>query len=236
MNTPRYIAVEGVIGAGKTTLASMLATSLPEARFIPEHFEDNPFLEKFYRERERYAFQVQMFFLLSRYRQQLELAQYDLFSTTLVSDYAFEKDEIFARLILGDAEFALYRQVAESLQTTVVRPDLIVYLQSDVDRLMANIERRDRTYERAIDRGYIEELHEAYSRFFATYTRVPVLVVDTSGLDIVQNPAHFDAIRTLILTPVAGTGVRYFSLADTFPSPLEEGMRMGSQNEDGKSE
>ncbi len=217
---PRYIAVEGVIGAGKTTLASMLSESLPASRFIPEQFEDNPFLEKFYRDRERYAFQVQMFFLLSRYRQQLELAQYDLFSTALVSDYAFEKDEIFARLILGDAEFGLYLQVAESLQATVVRPDLIVYLQSDVDRLMANIERRGRVYERAIDRGYIEELHDAYTHFFATYTRVPVVVIDTNGLDIVRNPDHFDAVRSFIFTPITGTSRRYFSLSTTFSSPL----------------
>lgn len=219
---PRYIAVEGVIGAGKTTLASMLAESVPSARLIPEHFEDNPFLEKFYRDRERYAFQVQMFFLLSRYRQQLELAQYDLFSTMLISDYAFEKDEIFARLILGDAEFSLYRQVADSLQASVVRPDLIVYLQSSVDRLMANIERRGRAYERTIDRGYIEELHDAYTRFFASYTRVPVLTIDTERLDIVRNPAHFEAVRSLVCAPLTENSVRYFSPPDALLSPLDK--------------
>lgn len=208
----RYIAIEGVIGAGKTTLASLLARSLPHTRLVEERFEDNPFLADFYRDRERYAFQVQMFFLLSRYRQQLELAQYDLFTTTLVSDYALQKDEIFARLILSDTEFALYKQVAHSLQTTVVHPDVVVYLHSSVDQLLVNIERRARSYERGIDRGYIEQLHDAYHQFFTSYTAAPVLTIDTTQLDIVSNPEHFAAVRSFILAPLAPDSPRHFSL------------------------
>lgn len=210
----RYIAIEGVIGAGKTTLASLLTHSLPNARLVLEQFENNPFLESFYREPERYAFQVQMFFLLSRYRQQVELAQYDLFSTTLISDYTLQKDEIFARLILSDTEFSLYKQVAHSLQTTVVHPDIVVYLYSPVEQLLANIKRRARPYEQNIDKGYIEKLHDAYHQFFTSYRTAPVLTIDTANLDIVHNPDHLAAIRSFILTPIPEGAPRYFSLND----------------------
>lgn len=208
----RYIAIEGVIGAGKTTLASLLTHSLPNTRLVLEQFEDNPFLESFYREPERYAFQVQMFFLLSRYRQQLELAQYDLFSTTLVSDYTLQKDEIFARLILSDTEFSLYKQVAHSLQTTVVHPDIVVYLYSPVEQLLANIKQRARPYEQGINREYIQKLHDAYHQFFTSYSAAPVLTIDTTSLDIVHNLEHFSAVRSFILTPIVDNAPRNFSL------------------------
>ncbi len=211
----RYVVVEGVIGAGKTTIASRLASSLPGSRLVLERFEDNPFLEPFYREHERYAFQVQMFFLLSRYRQQVELAQYDLFSGMLISDYAFEKDEIFARLILNDKEFALYRQVAEALHPTVPRPDLIVFLRRSVDRLMDNIARRARPYERAMEREYVEHLCDSYTRFFSLYKAAPVLVVDADEFDFVENDDHFEALRTRILS-MPTTGVHHFSSSQSF--------------------
>lgn len=211
-----YIVVEGVIGAGKTTVASRLAGSVSGSRLVLERFEDNPFLELFYRDRERYAFQVQMFFLLGRYRQQVELAQYDLFTEAIVSDYAFEKDEIFARLILNDSEFALYRQVAEALNATVPRPDVIVFLRRSVDRLMDNIEKRARPYERGMSREYIEQLHDAYARFFSTYTAAPVLVVDADEFDFVGRDDHFDALRTQVFAVLAGDSVRHFPAAEPF--------------------
>lgn len=207
----KYIVVEGVIGAGKTTIASRLAASLPGSRLVLERFEDNPFLEPFYRDRERYAFQVQMFFLLSRYRQQLELAQFDLFSGMLISDYAFEKDEIFARQILSDTEFVLYRQVAEALHTIVPRPDVVVFLRRSVDKLMDNIARRARPYERAMERAYIEHLHEAYTRFFASYKAAPVLVVDADEFDFVECEEHFEALRARILAVEPSSGTNHFS-------------------------
>lgn len=213
----RYIAVEGVIGAGKTTLAAKLSDSLSGARLVLERFEDNPFLEPFYRDRERYAFQVQIFFLLSRYRQQLELAQYELFTDVVVSDYMFEKDEIFARLILNDTEFALYRQVADALKPSVARPDVVVFLRRSVDRLLANIVQRGRSYERSMPREYIEQLHDAYTRFFSTYTAAPVLVVDADSFDFVAHDDHFDMLRSRILAVAPGDGVQQLSTAS---SPL----------------
>lgn len=215
MDVPvRYIAIEGVIGAGKTTLASLLAQSLPHTRLVVEQFEDNPFLEDFYNDRGRYALQVQLFFLLSRYRQQRELMQSQQHGTTLISDYTLHKDEIFARLILGDTEFSLYQQVAHSLQTTILQPDVVVYLHSSVEQLVANIAHRARPYERAIDQEYIEQLHRAYHQFFASYTAAPVLTIHTAHLDVIGNPHHFAAVRSFMLTPISNNSPRSFSVED----------------------
>jgi deoxyadenosine/deoxycytidine kinase len=198
--TPRYIAIEGVIGAGKTTLATMLAERL-EGRLVLERFEDNPFLPDFYRDPERYAFQTQIFFLLSRYRQQQELRQLDLFHDTSVSDYTFDKDRIFASLTLSEHELRLYESVVGALEPSVPVPDLIVYLQSGVERLMENIRRRGRAMERTIAAEYLRDLSDAYTRYFTRYTSAPVLIVNTSGIDFISAPEAFDALVDEIARP-----------------------------------
>jgi len=156
----RYIAVEGAIGAGKTSLAVKLKERL-NAQLIVEQFEVNPFLEKFYNERTRYAFQTQMFFLVNRYKQQQALHQENLFSEFIVADYIFEKDKIFAYLNLSGEELNLYESVFPLLFKNLRQPDLVVYLQSSVDRLMYNIKKRSRQIERNLTRSYIEELSES---------------------------------------------------------------------------
>lgn len=163
-NQFEFIAIEGVIGVGKTSLAKML-TERHGARLVLEQFEDNPFLPKFYEDRERYAFPTQMAFLASRFKQQQKMLSKDLFQQMTVSDYIFEKDRIFARLNLEDDELALYDSIFNIMAGIAATPDLIIYLQSSVDRLMENIRQRDRNYERHISRQYLQELSEAYNHF-----------------------------------------------------------------------
>lgn len=187
-----YLAIEGVIGVGKTTLARLLAPVF-NAQLLLEAFEENPFLSRFYADRARYAFQTQIFFLLSRYRHQQEMHQ-ALKRGNLISDYTFAKDRLFARLNLSGDELALYESLYEALAERIVLPDLIVYLQAETDTLLRRIAFRDRPYERNMDRGYIERLRQAYESFFATYTASPVLAVDTDRLDFVQDPTHLTTI------------------------------------------
>jgi Deoxynucleoside kinases len=164
-----FLAIEGVIGVGKTTLARMLAPAL-QARPLLERFEENPFLPYFYQDRARYAFPTQIFFLLSRYRQHQELAAH-LEHGPVISDYMFAKDRLFARLNLTGDELALYEQLHQALAEKIPTPTLVLYLRADTDTLMARIALRDRPYERGMDRGYIERLRLAYEAFFATYPR-----------------------------------------------------------------
>lgn len=187
----RHIAIEGVIGAGKTTLARRLADDLP-AQVVLERFEENPFLPKFYDDPERYAFQTQLFFLLSRYRQQQELIQADLFHRFLITDYIFEKDKIFAYLNLEDDEIKLYETVMSSIEHRVPVPDLVVYIQCSVERLMANIRARGRDMERTIPEQYIRDLNEAYNYFFFRYKAAPLLIVNATQIDFVRNDHEFD--------------------------------------------
>jgi deoxyguanosine kinase len=186
-----YIAVEGVIGAGKTSVASLLAQRL-NAKLILETFEDNPFLEKFYNNPEDYAFRTQMFFLLERYSQLQELHQKDLFHSCIVSDYVFEKDKIFAYMNLSDDELKIYEHVVQGLDKGIVSPDLVIYLQSSVERLMQNIRKRNRPIEKEITEEYIENLNEAYNYFFSRYKAAKVMIVNCEETDFVNNPADFD--------------------------------------------
>lgn len=193
----RYIAIEGVIGAGKTTLATLLAERL-NADLVLEQFEINPFLEKFYKDRRRYAFQTQIFFLVNRYIQQQNLLQSNLFKEYLVSDYIFEKDKIFAYLNLEGEELKLYDTLATQLEKNILKPDLVIFLKASVDKLMENIRKRDRVFERNMQRSYIEQLHEAYDHFFFAYKTTPLLIVNTNELDFLKNPQDLDNLIELI--------------------------------------
>ena len=208
MSEVRYIAIEGPIGAGKTTLAKKLSADLA-ARLVLEQFEDNPFLQQFYDAPDQFAFQTQMFFLLSRYKQQLGLNELDLFHERIISDYTFQKDEIFAQLTLSAAEFGLYRQFAESLESNLARPDVIVYLQNDTERLLKHIRKRGRSYESSINAEYLQQIHEAYIDMFWRRRDLTVLIVDCSNVDFVDNDVHYILLRDRILRPL-DPGVHYF--------------------------
>jgi deoxyguanosine kinase len=182
-----FIAIEGVIGVGKTTLARLIRDSF-EAELLLEVFEENPFLSDFYADRERYAFQTQIFFLLSRYRQQYRVIGPTLSHSALISDYSFAKDRLFAYLNLAGDELEMYERVHSVLAEKIPTPDLIVYLRADVDTLMDRIATRDRPYERAMSREYIADLRRAYERFFSDYYDAPVLAFDTDDLNWVGDP------------------------------------------------
>ncbi|MCD6233461.1 MAG: deoxynucleoside kinase [Candidatus Neomarinimicrobiota bacterium] len=199
-----YIAIEGVIGVGKTSLARILAQRL-NARLILEKFEDNPFLSDFYNDRDRYAFQTQIFFLLSRYRQQMELFQTELFHKNLVTDYMFIKDKLFAYLNLNEKELMLYDQMLNLLIRQIPKPDLVIYLQADTERLMKNIAKRGRDFEKNIDEEYIEALNQMYNQFFFRYNETPLLIINTTDIDFVHNEDDLAEILKTIQKPPAGT-------------------------------
>ncbi|HOJ03664.1 MAG TPA: deoxynucleoside kinase [Bacteroidota bacterium] len=196
----RYIAIEGVIGAGKTSLARLLHERLA-GQLVLEKFEENPFLARFYQDPERYAFQTQIFFLLSRYKQLQGLAQQDLFSEYLITDYVFEKDKIFAHLNLQDDELHLYDMLAANMEKTLAKPDLVVYLQSSVERLMQNIRSRGREFERSMSRKYITDLNDAYNYFFFRYKSTPLLIVNATEIDFVKHEDHLDELIKEITKP-----------------------------------
>jgi len=194
-----YIAIEGVIGVGKTTLARLLAPSF-DAELLLEIFEENPFLSDFYGDRQRYAFQTQIFFLLSRYHQQRRgVSSIMEAGKSLLSDYTFAKDSLFAHINLKGDELEMYKRVHEALAEKIVMPDLLVHLRADTDVLMKRIAFRDRSYERNMERGYIEELNQAYEDFFSRpYDSTPVLTIDTNPLDFVHFPEHLKIIENRI--------------------------------------
>ncbi|HEX7622300.1 MAG TPA: deoxynucleoside kinase [Anaeromyxobacteraceae bacterium] len=197
MERPRYIAIEGPIGAGKTTLASLLVERFG-GRLVAEPVEENPFLAGFYEDRRKHAFQTQLFFLLSRFQQQQTLFQQDLFNQVAVSDYLFAKDRIFAALNLDANELVLYEQIYALLGGRTVKPDLVVYLQARQEVLLSRIRRRGRDFERRLDPDYLAALSQAYSDFFFHYDEAPLLVVNTSDIDLAGSSADADALVTVI--------------------------------------
>jgi deoxyadenosine/deoxycytidine kinase len=199
-----YIAIEGSIGAGKTSLANILAEKM-EARLILEETEENPFLSDFYKDKERYAFQTQIFFLLSRYRQQQDLFAPDLFQKKVVSDYLFDKDRIFASVTLNPNEFYLYERLVSILEKDVPKPDLVIYLQANAEVLLSRIKERERPYEKNINLEYIQTLNEAYNYYFFHYTKTPLLVVNTDRIDFVHNKADLDDLLKQLKKPHVGT-------------------------------
>ncbi len=222
-----YIAIEGPIGVGKTTLARILHEEF-DGQLLLEVFEENPFLSDFYADRARYAFQTQIFFLLSRYRQQQEFVSQALQKGWLISDYLFAKDRLFAHLNLAGDELAVYEHLHAALAEKIPTPRLVVHLRAATDVLMNRIAFRDRSYERTMSRQYIDDLRVAYERFFAEYTQAPVLSVDTTELDFVANLEHRRHVIALVRAaldhgpyqqPLPEIAV---ALRDTATSPLSQ--------------
>jgi deoxyguanosine kinase len=201
-----YIAVEGPIGVGKTSLVGVLSRKLKGAPLF--EVSENPFLAEFYRDRERAAFKTQLFFLLSRYQQQQELIQQDLFFRLTISDYLFEKDRIFAYLNLADTELIIYEKIYSLLFPNVPSPDLVIYLQAATDVLMRRIKKRRRKEEGDLSRDYLEQVNQAYNRFFFHYSKTPLLVVNTSEVDFVGKPEEVDELIREISRMSRGT--RYY--------------------------
>jgi deoxyguanosine kinase len=193
MKELRFIAIEGVIGAGKTSLAKILADKF-HAGIVAETFEDNPFLEKFYSDRTKYGFHTQIYFLMSRYRQQREIAQIDLFNSRIITDYLFAKDRIFAEVNLSEDEFALYDKIYSLLTKDIPRPDLVIYLQTTPEFCYRRVRQRNRSYEREIEYEYIENLCEAYNTFFFHYRTSPLLIIDIKGFDFLLNSRDVDLV------------------------------------------
>ena len=206
MSESRYIAIEGPIGVGKTALARRLAERM-DAELVLEEVDENPFLERFYRDGRSAALPAQMFFLFARARQIGDLRQSDLFSTTRISDYLFTRDRLFAELNLDREELKLYDQIVENLDVDPPLPDLVIYLQASVDALLQRLARRNASYDRFVDRGYLEKLTDAYARFFHGYDEGPLLIVNASQIDPVNNHADFEQLFRQIERT---TGGRHF--------------------------
>jgi deoxyguanosine kinase len=198
MTRPIYVAVEGPIGVGKTTLLERLSARL-NARQVREVVEENPFLPLFYRDRERYAFQTQIFFLMSRFKQQTELLQTDLFRPSILADYHLLKDRIFARLTLEADELALYERVYSSLESQILKPDVLIYLHAPLPVLLDRIARRGRPFEQDMDRAYLTELSQAYQAYFARYMDTPILRLDNTHVNYADDPSQVDAIYEEVL-------------------------------------
>ncbi len=189
----RHIAIEGPIGVGKTSLAKMLAEEF-HARLVLEDVEDNPFLKQFYQKREEYAFQTQLYFLLSRYKKQAHFMQPDLFEQIVISDYIIDKDRIFALINLSDDELALYEQIFRILDPRVTRPDLVLLLQAAPKTLLERIRKRGKQYEKNIEIEYLEDLCRAYTSYFFSYNKTPLLIINTDNMDFIENKQDMVAL------------------------------------------
>ncbi|HUL59539.1 MAG TPA: deoxynucleoside kinase [Anaeromyxobacteraceae bacterium] len=203
MERPRYIAIEGPIGVGKSALAQILGERL-EGRLVLDAVDDNPFLASFYGDRKKHAFQTQLFFLLSRFQQQQDLFQQDLFTQSTIADYLFARDRIFASLTLDAHELALYDRIYALLGPRVVKPDLVVYLQARTDVLLSRVRKGGRDFERHLDAAYLEALARAYNEFFFHYDETPLLVVNVSDLDL-GAPDAADSLVNVIRRHRKGT-------------------------------
>ena len=193
----QFIVIEGPIGVGKTSLARRLCASL-EAEAVLEQAAENPFLERFYRNPRDGALPAQLYFLFQRAQQLAALNQQDMFAPTRVADYLLEKDRLFARITLDDAEFGLYEQVYAKLDVQPPKPDLVVYLQAPVDVLLERIAKRGIRYEQQIERAYLERLNEAYARFFHEYEAAPLLIVNAASIDPINNQTDYDELLAAI--------------------------------------
>ncbi|MZG30366.1 MAG: deoxynucleoside kinase [Nitrospinae bacterium] len=190
---PRFIAVEGAIGAGKTSLVSLLEKQYG-ARVILEENDSNPFISKFYEDQETYSFQTQIFFLLSRYNQYMELAQRDLFNSVVVIDYLFQRDKIFAQLNLEDHEYRLYEQIFNLIGPKAPKPDLVIFLQASTDVLMERVAKRGRDYEAFMDPDYLDSVNKAFNNFFFYYSETPLLVINTNEIDFVEKKCDLEEL------------------------------------------
>ena len=199
-----YVSIEGVIGVGKTSLAHLLEERL-NAKLVMEKFDENPFLADFYLDPERYAFQTQLFFLLSRYRQQQELRQTEVFHKLVISDYMFVKDRLFASLNLDDKEMSLYDSVAKILEKNILNPDLVIYLQAETPKLMERITLRGRDFEKNMSPDYIDALNQIYNEYFFRYQESPLLIINTNDIDFVHNEEDLEEVIRYIRQPVSGT-------------------------------
>ena len=208
MDQSKYIVVEGAIGVGKTSLVHMLAERL-DAQTVLEKYERNPFLEEFYKDRKRHAFQTQMFFLLSRYQQQNEFIQMDLFQQSVVSDYLFAKDKVFAQLNLNENEYMLYDKMYGLLDANIPRPDLVIFLQAELDVVLKRARLRNHKYEKGLTSDYLDALIKAYNDFFFYYNDTPLLIINTSEIDFVNKPDDFEKLVKEIQRSHRGT--EYFA-------------------------
>ncbi|MAQ73973.1 MAG: deoxynucleoside kinase [Candidatus Marinimicrobia bacterium] len=199
-----YVAIEGTIGVGKTSLANLLSEKL-SAKLVLETFEDNPFLSDFYEDPERHAFQTQLWFLLQRYQQQQDLRQVDMFQNLVITDYMFVKDRLFASLNLSEKEMSLYDTVANMMERNVIHPDLVIFLQADTETLMKNIAKRGRDFEKNISEDYIDALNQVYNEYFFRYQDTPLVIINTNNIDFVNNHQDLEEMINYIRQPVAGT-------------------------------
>ena len=199
----RFVAIEGPIGVGKTSLTNLLAKRFRGTKVLED--ADNPFLDDFYKDKRGAAFRTELFFLLSRFDQQRQVAQRDLFTELILADYTFAKSKIFAHLTLDDSELMIYNRLYDLLTDQVTRPELVIYLQASLDTLLKRIKKRGRAYEKAISPSYLQELSEAYSHYFYRYDETPLLVVNTTEIDFVHTPEHFDQLVEQVRNAQKGT-------------------------------
>ncbi|KMP11935.1 deoxyadenosine kinase [Candidatus Nitromaritima sp. SCGC AAA799-C22] len=190
---PRFIAVEGCIGAGKTSLVQLLGNQF-DAQMVREMDEENPFINKFYQDRESFGFQTQVFFLLNRYNQYMTLAQRDLFTSVVLVDYLFQRDRLFAALNLKDQELKLYDQIYSLLQKKVPKPDLVIFLQASTEVLRSRVEKRGREYEAFMDPDYLDSVNKTFNNFFFYYSETPLLVINTNEIDFVEKKCDLEEL------------------------------------------